>query len=318
MAYTVQVGSLCCHILDDGKQPVDGGGFFGVVPRLLWQRVILPDADNLIPSATRALLIESAAGLILVDTGNGDKLSSKERSRFGFVGRTDRLVQELRRVGYCPAEIALVIQTHLHADHIGGATRWDTPDHSPGQVIPTFPNARYLVQRIDLAEASFPNERTQATFHDHNWLPLIASGQLEVVDGPQSVAPGVRTDIAPGHTAALQTVWVESNGESLLFLSDACSWAAHLNRLAWVPAFDIYPQTSIETKRRITQEALQRNTLLVFQHDAQVVTGRLIPGPRGPEVQPEITEEPWWEAATTDAPSEHPRPTADDRRLTGG
>ena len=300
MAYTLHVGSLRCHILDDGKQPVDGGGFFGVVPRTLWQRVIQPDGDNLIPSATRSLLIESAAGLILVDTGNGDKLSPKERSRFGFVDRTDRLVGDLHRVGYQPTDVAIVIQTHLHADHIGGATRWETPDHSPGQVIPTFPNARYLVQRIDLAEASFPNERTHATFHNHNWLPLIESGQLEVVDGPQAVAPGVHTDIAPGHTAALQMVWVESNGESLLFLGDACSWAAHLNRLAWVPAFDIYPQTSIETKRRIAQQALQRNTLLVFQHDAQVVTGRLAPGPRGPEVQPEITEAPWHEAAMTD------------------
>lgn len=299
MAYSLQVGSLRCYILDDGKQPVDGGGFFGVVPRTLWQRVIQPDGDNLIPSATRSLLIESDAGLILVDTGNGDKLSPKERSRFGFVGRTDRLVGDLRRVGYQPKDIAIVIQTHLHADHIGGATRWETSDHSPGKVIPTFPNARYLVQRIDLAEASFPNERTHATFHNHNWLPLIESGQLEVVDGPQQVAPGVRTDIAPGHTAALQMVWVESNGESLLFLGDACSWAAHLNRLAWVPAFDIYPQTSIETKRRIAQQALQRNTLLVFQHDAQIVTGHLAPGPRGPEVQGEIIEDPWWEAATT-------------------
>ena len=300
MAYTLHVGSLRCHIMDDGKQPVDGGGFFGVVPRTLWQRVIQPDGDNLIPSATRSLLIESAAGLILVDTGNGDKLSPKERSRFGFVGRTDRLVGDLQRVGYQPTDVAIVIQTHLHADHMGGATRWETLDHSPGKVIPTFPNARYLVQRIDLAEASFPNERTHATFHNHNWLPLIESGQLEVVDGGQQVAPGVRTDIAPGHTAALQMVWVESDGESLLFPSDACSWAAHLNRLAWVPAFDIYPQTSIESKRRIAQQALQRNTLLVFQHDAQVVTGRLAPGPRGPEVQPEITEAPWHEAAMTD------------------
>jgi len=296
MAYTRKIGSLTCHILDDGKQPVDGGGFFGVVPRLLWQRVIQPDAENMVPSATRSLLIESAAGLILVDTGNGDKLSPKERARFGFVGRTDRLVGELRRVGYGPEEVAIVIQTHLHADHMGGATRWDTPDHTPGHVVATFPNARYLVQRLDLAEASFPNERTQATFHAHNWQPLLATGQLAVIDGPQQVAPGVRTDIAPGHTLALQMVWVESAGESLLFLGDACSWAAHLNRLAWVPAFDIYPQTSIETKRRIAQEALYRNTLLVFQHDPQVVTGRLATGPRGPEVQPEITEDPWWDA----------------------
>jgi len=293
MTYTLKIGALTCHLLDDGLQPVDGGGFFGVVPRLLWQRVIRPDENNLIPSKTRCLLIESDAGLILVDTGNGDKLSTKERERMGFGGRTDRLVQGLARVGYQPADVDIVVLTHLHADHAGGATRWDTPDHTQGQAIPTFPQARYLAQRLDLAEASFPNERTNATFHAHNWQPLIERGQLAVVDGPQQIATGVRTEIAPGHTAALQMVWVEHSGESLLFLGDACSWAAHMNRLAWVPAFDIYPQTSIETKRRIAHEAFARNSLLVFQHDAQVVTGRLIPSERGLVVQPEITEEAW-------------------------
>lgn len=303
MPYSLQIGNTTCHILDDGKQLVDGGGYFGVVPRILWQRVIQPNENHMVPSATRSLLIESDAGLILVDTGNGDKLSPKERSRYGFDGRTDRLVGELAQVGYRPEDVNIVILTHFHADHAGGATRWDTPNHTPGTVIPTFPNARYIGQRIDLAEASFPNERTQATFHAHNWLPLIEREQLEIVDGPQQVATGVRTDIAPGHTAALQMVWVESEGdngeESLLFLGDACSWASHMDRLAWVPAFDIYPQTSIETKRRIALDALQRKTLLIFQHDAQIVTGCLVRGDRGPQVRPEITEAAWDEPALT-------------------
>ena len=290
MAYTLEIGGVRCHILSDGLNSIDGGGFFGLVPRVLWQQVIQPNERNQIPADTRCLLIESDAGLILADTGVGDKLTAKQRQIIGLDNRSERLIGDMRWAGFEPEDVDVVILTHLHGDHAGGGTRWDSEDGSSGPVIPTFANARYLVQRIDLADASYPNERTVATYFPSNWEPLAATGQLVVVDGPQRLGSQVRTDVAPGHTPAIQTVWVESAGESLLFLGDACSWAAHLNRLAWVPSFDILPMVSIETKRRLREEALHRNTLLVFQHDAQVVTGRLVPGPRGAEVRPEITE----------------------------
>ena len=290
MAYTLDMSGVRCHIISDGRNRVDGGAFFGLVPRLLWQQVIRPDERNLIPADTRSLLIESDAGLILVDTGVGDKLTPKQRQIIGVGEHRDRLIRDMRRLGFEPENVDTVILTHLHGDHAGGGTRWDSIDGSPGPVVPAFPKARYLVQRIDLADAAYPNERTVATYFPDNWKPLAAAGQLVVVDGPQRLGSAVRTDVAPGHTAAIQVVWVESGGDSLLFLGDACSWAAHMNRLAWVPSFDILPMMSIETKRRLAAEALHRNTLLVFQHDAQVVTGRLAPGPRGPQVQPEITE----------------------------
>ena len=124
-----------------------------------------------------------------------------------------------------------------------------------------------------MADASFPNERTRGTYFPQNWQPLRRSGQLELVDGDQSLAVGVRTLTVPGHTESIQAVWVEDGGESLLFLGDACSWAAHLDRIAWVPSFDLYPMRSIESKRALRLQAEEKNALLVFQHDGQVVTG---------------------------------------------
>jgi glyoxylase-like metal-dependent hydrolase (beta-lactamase superfamily II) len=298
MAYTFKIGSLRCHILGDGLTHIDGGGFFGLIPRAMWQEVIAPNAQNQIPCASRSLLIESAAGLILVDTGNGDKLPPKARARLGMEGRNGRLVGELARVGFAPEDVAIVLLTHFHGDHCGGATRWAAEGESapdvplPGAAVPVFPRARYIGQRLELADASFPNERTAATYPPENFKPLLEGGRLEIVDGPQRLAPGVRTDIAPGHRPALQAVWVEDGGESLLFLSDAAPWAVQLERLAWVPAYDIAPLQSMETKRRLRHEAAERQALLVFQHDAQVVTARLTPGPRGLVVTPEIGEAP--------------------------
>ena len=293
MPYSFKIGSIHCHIVSDGRQLVDGGGFFGLVPRVLWERVIRPDEKNRIPVQMRSLLIQSSAGLILVDTGQGDKLTAKERRIFGMEDSNQRLEADLRRVGFGPEDVDIVLMTHLHGDHAGGCTHWSDPGDPESEAVPSFPNARYLIQRLEMAEAAFPNERTRGTYFANNWEPLRRSGQLELVDGDQSLAIGVRSVTVPGHTGSIQAVWVEDAGESLLFLGDACSWAAHLDRLAWVPSFDLEPMRSIEGKRSLRRQAEEKNALLVFQHDGQVVTGRLRPGARGAVVEPEITEEAW-------------------------
>lgn len=293
MPYTLNIGSIRCHIISDGIQWSDGGGFFGLVPRILWEPIIRPDERNRIPVTLRSLLIESDAGLILIDTGQGDKLGEREWRRFGMEHRLERLIGELQAVGFGPEDVDVVLFTHLHADHAGGATRWANQNNPASGIVPTFPNARYLAQRVEMAEAAFPNERTRGTYFPQNWQPLEAAGLLEIVDGDQRLAGGVYTQVVPGHTSSIQAIWVESGGESLLFLGDTCSWAAHLDRLAWVPAFDIHPMQSIEGKRRLRAQALECNSLLVFQHDSQVVTGRLAEGGRGPVVQVEISEDPW-------------------------
>jgi glyoxylase-like metal-dependent hydrolase (beta-lactamase superfamily II) len=281
MAYSIDVGSIKCHVLSDGLQYVDGGGFFGLIPRAMWQDVIAPNELHQIPCDSRSLLIESAAGLILVDTGNGDKLPPKVRQRLGMDDRSRRLVGEMARVGFAPEDVDIVLLTHFHGDHIGGSTRWETDDGQPSRgnsPVPVFPRARFIGQRLELADASFPNERTVATYLPDNFKPLLDNHLLDIVDGPQRLAPGVRTDIAPGHTAALQVVWVEDGGQSLLFLTDAAPWAVQFERLPWVPAFDTAPLQSMETKRRLRQD------------DAQVVTARLASGKRGLIVVPDIQE----------------------------
>ncbi len=293
MPYSFKIGSIPCHIVTDGRQLVDGGGFFGLVPRVLWERVIRPDEKNRIPVQMRSLLIESSAGLILVDVGQGDKITAKERSIFGMEDGNQRLAADLQRVGFSPDDVDIVLMTHLHADHAGGCTHWGKSNDPKSEAVPSFPNARYLIQRLEMADAAFPNERTRGTYFPNNWEPLRSTGQLELVDGDQGLANGVHSVTVPGHTESIQAVWVEDAGESLLFLGDACSWAAHLDRLAWVPSFDLDPMRSIESKRNLRRQAEEKNALLVFQHDGQVVTGRLRPGPRGATVEPEITEDAW-------------------------
>lgn len=292
----IQIGDMACHILSDGKHRIDGGGFFGLVPRVLWSQVVAPDADNMIPAAVRCLLIETPDDLLLVDTGNGDKYVEAQRARLRLPAMQGRLLADLRAAGFAPEQVTKVLLTHLHNDHAGGMTRWN----AEGRPEAVFPNAAYIVQGQEYQAACHPNERTRGTYLGANWQCLVGNGQLQAVFGGHDFGPGVRTETAAGHTESLQVVWVESAGEALLFLGDAASWGAHLERLAWVPSFDILPMVSIESKRKLQAQILDKDPLLVFQHDAHLVTARLRRDEaRGSlRLEGDITEDPTWDRVT--------------------
>jgi glyoxylase-like metal-dependent hydrolase (beta-lactamase superfamily II) len=272
---TYQVGALRVHLISDGVWLTDGGGAFGVVPRVLWEKVMPPDPLNRIPMELRSCLIEAEDGLILVDTGHGARLSAKRRGQIGLTSPY-RLLDGLAGLGYRPEDVRTVINTHLHADHCGGNTVFA----ADGRLAPAFPNATYIVQRLELADATYPNERTRNTYFGENFLPLadLAAGSanvLRVVSGDTQITPQVRVQVTPGHTRAHQVVIIESQGEQAVFLGDAAGFAVHLERLAWVPAFDVEPLVSIETKRSLRDWAWRNDVLLLSQHDVGIPAGRL-------------------------------------------
>lgn len=258
------------HIVSDGVAWVDGGGAFGLVPRTIWAEKVRPDEHNRIPFALNSLLIRSEGQTILVDTGYGDKFDEKAQRRAALERPQGSLLNGLAQLGVKPEEIDIVINTHLHADHCGGNTRREGE-----RLVPVFPNARYLIQRLEWADALAPNERTRATYLPDNYLPLQASGQLGLIDGYTHVTGEVRTAITRGHTRAHQVVILESKGETALFMADLASLHYHLERLAWVPAYDLEPMESIETKRYWQQWLIAREALIIFQHNVQIPVGRL-------------------------------------------
>jgi glyoxylase-like metal-dependent hydrolase (beta-lactamase superfamily II) len=271
----MRFGSIDLHIVSDGVYWEDGGGLFGLVPKALWERVMEPDERNRLPFAQRSLLIETADERILVDTGYGDKLSEKERGFISLEGER-RLLNSLERLGIGPLDIDLVINTHLHGDHCGGNTYYN----KAGALVATFPEATYCIQRLELADASFPNERTRATYRSENFQPLIQSGNLRILSGDTRLTNSVRVIVTPGHTRSHQCVVIESKGQKAIFLGDAASWPIHMERLAWVPAYDIEPMVSIETKRNLARWAVEQHVLLIFEHHPQLVAGYLHPAER--------------------------------------
>lgn len=275
------LGTLEYHLVNDGLAWVDGGGAFGLVPQLIWKELRPPDEQNRVAFTLYSLLIRSEGKTILVDTGYGQKLDEKKRWIAGLERPEGDLLAGLARLQVQPEDIDLVINTHLHLDHCGGNTRLERD-----QLVPTFPRARYLVQRLEWADAIAPNERTQATYVPENYAPLQASGHLELLNGNSRITGEVRTAVTRGHTRAHQVVILESQGETALFVADMTTLHYHFERLAWVTGYDVEPLESIETKRYWQQWAIEREALIIFQHDLEISRGKLRPAGRHFKVEP--------------------------------
>lgn len=263
-----QLGNVRIQLLSDGLIWDDGGGAFGLVPRTRWEKVIPPDEYNRIPMRSDSLLIESAGKRILVDTGYGEKLTPADIERLSLQGR--RLRESLADIGLSPEDIDIVINTHLHADHCGGNTVY-----ADGRVVPAFPRAEYWIQRLEMADARYPNERTRNTYFAENFVPLEESGRLRLLFGDTRVTPEVLCIATPGHTRGHQSVYIESAGQKALFLGDVATLAIGMERLAWVTAYDIDPMQNIETKRRLGRWAIEEHILLIFMHDPNIRAGYL-------------------------------------------
>lgn len=257
---TFKLGEFELTIVSDGKFWLDGGAMFGVVPKVIWDKQNPADVFNRIELGLNCLLIKSPDDLILVDTGVGTKL----KERFKDIYRVEReygLIQALGKHGIKPENIDKVINTHLHFDHCGGNTI-----KKESEVVPTFPNAQYIIQKQEWHDATNPNERTKASYLGENFLPLQENEQILLVDGDTDIIAGIKVIHTNGHTRGHQSVMIESNGEKAMYFGDFIPTASHI-RIPYTMGYDLYPIDLIEKKKDILKTALEEHWLLIFEHD---------------------------------------------------
>ena len=279
---TFKVGNLVCHTLEAGGQLLDGGAMFGVVPKPLWSKRIAADDRNRIPLAMRCLLAEHPDGLVLIDTGLGNKEDAKFHDIYGIShagtkGPT-QLEDALAELGRKPAEIRWVVNTHLHFDHGGGNTVAEG-----SSIRLAFPNATYVVQRGELDFARRANERTRASYFPHNFEPVEKAGKWKLLDGPGEIVPGLSARLTPGHVPYHQSIVIRNGGETAIFLGDVMPTSAHLP-LPWIMGYDVEPLRTLESKRALLAEATAEGWVFIFEHDASVARGRPQAGGKGIEL----------------------------------
>jgi glyoxylase-like metal-dependent hydrolase (beta-lactamase superfamily II) len=252
------LGDFELTVVSDGTYLLDGGGFFGVVPKNLWSKKVTADDQNRVTAGLNSLLVRTGKKNVLIETGIGHKLSEK---MVRIYGQPAQLLENLRAAGIAPDDIDIVINTHLHFDHCG----WNTV-RTAGNIVATFPRAKYCAPEGEWQYARRPSERDAISFISENYDPLVESGQMTLLKGSEEIVPGISVKTFPGHTAHMQAVIVRSGGQTACYISDLIPTSAHLD-LAWGMAFDLYPLQTIESKKQYYAEAITERWLTVFTHD---------------------------------------------------
>jgi glyoxylase-like metal-dependent hydrolase (beta-lactamase superfamily II) len=287
--HRLNVGDFELSIFSDGTYPLDGGAFFGVVPKVMWSKKVAADERNYCTAGLNSLLIRTGRETVLVETGMGNKLSERMRK---FYGQPAQLLDNLAAGGVAPEDIDVVINSHLHFDHCG----WNTVRDKNGNVVPTFPRAKYYAPEGEWLYARHPSERDAISFIPENYDPLVESGQMTLLKGGEEIVPGISVKTFPGHTAHMMGIVVrgsqvrqqrqnphfsQNQGEvghpseisgaptTACYISDLIPTTAHID-LTWGMGFDLFPLQTIESKKEYYAPAIAEKWLTVFTHDPKI------------------------------------------------
>jgi glyoxylase-like metal-dependent hydrolase (beta-lactamase superfamily II) len=289
--HQLTLGDFELSVFSDGTYPLDGGAFFGVVPKVMWSRKVAADDKNYVTAGLNSLLIRTEGPrtgkqTVLVETGIGNKLSER---MIKFYGQPAKLLDNLAAAGVAPEDVDIVINSHLHFDHCG----WNTVRDKNGKIVPTFPRAKYYAPEGEWQYARRPSERDAISFIPENYDPLVETGQMTLLKGGEEILPGISVKAFPGHTAHMQAVIVNGRpglerarlsaapqvapNEGALapadtaacYISDLMPTTAHID-LTWGMAFDLYPLQTIESKKEYYARAIPEKWLTVFTHDPKV------------------------------------------------
>jgi glyoxylase-like metal-dependent hydrolase (beta-lactamase superfamily II) len=260
--HQLTLGDFELSAFSDGTYPLDGGAFFGVVPKVMWSRKAAADDKNYVTAGLNSLFIRTGKENVLVETGMGNKLSQR---MVKFYGQPAQLLDNLAAGGVAPEDVDIVINSHLHFDHCG----WNTIRDKNGKIVPTFPRAKYYAPEGEWQYARHPSERDAISFLPENYDPLVESGQMTILKGDEEIAPGISVKTFPGHTAHMLAVMVQSQGRTASYISDLMPTTAHID-LTWGMGFDLYPLQTIESKKEYYARAIPERWLTVFTHDPKI------------------------------------------------
>ena len=261
----MQIGDYDIQLIKCGEFRLDGGAMFGVIPKTLWQKEFPADENNRILLALNTLLVVGNGRVILIDSGTGNKFSEKYVNIYGIDFKKYSLTKSLSEKNIQPEDVTDVILTHLHFDHAGGTTYYD----SAGELKLQFPNAIHYIQKKQLDWAQKGFEKDRASYLKENLTALLFSKKLKKLKSGGKLYNGIELIISNGHTKAQQMVLISDEENKLLYASDLFPTSAHIP-IPWIMAYDLEPIVTVYEKKEILKKAVDANWIIFFEHDPKI------------------------------------------------
>ncbi len=259
----MQVGKYKLRIINSGFFGLDGGAMFGIIPKPLWEKTNPSDESNRVTLATRNLFLESDSKKILIDTGMGNKWDNKSKDIYRIDSELN-LEIALKDKNINSEDITDVILTHLHFDHTGGSTKYLNE-----KLIPSFPNAKYHVQKKNFEWARNPSDRDRGSYIKENFEPLAKEGVLNFTDEDDFFDDEIQFKVINGHTFGQQMIKISDGGNTILYCCDLMPFASHI-RLPYIMGYDLQPLITLQEKKKYLKLATDENWYLFFGHDPEI------------------------------------------------
>ena len=261
------------------SQRLDGGAMFGNAPKAMWEKWIPPDERNRIPLACRCLVVRDRGRVILIETGIGAFFEPTLRERYGVVESSHVLIESLGAQGITPDDVDVVVFSHLHFDHAGGALAAFEVGAPPKLV---FPRATYVVGAEAWQRAVSPHARDRASFIPGLTSLLAGSGRLELAasDRAAALGEGFRFHRSSGHTPGLLLTEVEMPDGPVVFVADLVPGRAWVH-LPITMGYDRFPELLIDEKAALLNDLEKRGGRLFFTHDPEVALGKIAKDDKG-------------------------------------
>lgn len=248
--------------IETGNLKLDGGAMFGVVPKVLWQKLYPADENNLCNWAMRCLLVVDGDRRILIDNGIGNKQDENWLKHY-YLNGDATLENSLAEAGFKPEDITDMVITHMHFDHCGGSVNYNA-DKSGFELA--FPNATYWTSKQQFDWATNPNRREEASFLKENILPIQESGKLKLIEEEGEYIPNITFKLYNGHTEGQVIPHINYNGKTVVFMADLMPSSAHIP-MPWIMAYDTRPLDTLKDKERFYAEAVPNDYILFLEHD---------------------------------------------------